>query len=233
MRRLLALVCLLASCGTVDFDNLPAGEFTGTLHVIWVGEGRPNVGDGLFVYVPDPHDPLRFVRRNPDATITEIVPEMIYTDGGSIPRPVTLFRGFSPWGYAPAYIVHDWLFVARHCLNDGDTGAPYADYAAMEFHESAEIIAEAIKALVAQGRVAPNQVAPRAISGAVAGPISFERWQAVGECDGHRVPPDIAERARLGTPGAAVPRSGFSILRMPDGGVERVTPGQTVATFSF
>ena len=79
----------------------------------------PDAGSGRFVYVPSPGRPLTFHRRSHDATVRTIVPEMMYTDGGSIPRQAQLFRGFSPWGFAPAYMVHDWIFVARHCLTDG------------------------------------------------------------------------------------------------------------------
>ena len=236
IRRVLVGVFSLllpTACGVVDYQDLPAAKFDGTLHVIWVGEGSPNVGDGLFVYVPDPNDPLRLIRENPDASVSEITPPMIYTDGGSIPRPATLFRGLSPWGYGPAYVIHDWLFVARHCLTDGDPDPVYAPYVQMSFHESAEVIAEAIKALINAGRVAPNQIAPQLISGTVAGPISFERWTATGECADHQIPDEVRERARLGTPGIPVPRSGFGSLTLNDGRTIRVSPGDIVATFSF
>lgn len=228
----LAGTLALAACGTVDYAAAPEGEFQGSLFVMWVGEGDM-MGDGLFVYVPNPRDPLRFVRANPDATLGVIEPEMIYTDGGSIPRPATLFRGFSPWGYAPAYIVHDWLFVARHCLTDGTPTEAEEAVDGMPFIESAEITAEAIKTLIASGQVAQNDVAPRVISGTVAGPISYDRWQAEGACDGHRVRPEHRRAAELGIPGAAVPRAGFALTTLDDGRVVRVRPAQLVATVSF
>jgi hypothetical protein len=47
------------------------------------------------------------------------------TDLGSIPRAVGLFfRGLTPWGYAPAYLVHDWQFEQHHC---GRTNATFED----------------------------------------------------------------------------------------------------------
>lgn len=223
----------ISSCGTIDYPELPAAEFEGKLHVVWLGEGDPTSGDGLFVYVPDPVDPLRLRRSNSKASIKEIVPPMMYTDGGSIPRPATLFRGFSPWGYAPAYVIHDWLFVARHCLNDGNSAEIYEDYKYVTFQESAEVIGEAIKALVVQKRVSPNQVAPQIITGVVAGPISYELWTAKGECAGHQVPEDILERAKLGLPGTAVPASGRVAITLESGRTVQITPGNTVATFSF
>jgi hypothetical protein len=41
------------------------------------------------------------------------------TDGGSIPRPLWVVRNYSPWGYAPAFIIHDWLFAVKHCEYPG------------------------------------------------------------------------------------------------------------------
>jgi len=39
----------------------------------------------------------------------------MYTDGGSIPRAFWVFRNYSPWGYGPAFIIHDWLFHMQNC----------------------------------------------------------------------------------------------------------------------
>ncbi|MFC4668544.1 hypothetical protein ACFO5X_08275 [Seohaeicola nanhaiensis] len=177
---------LLAACGTVDFDEAPVGRFEGALLVMWVGEGDGK-GAGKFVYVPSRTRPLTFIRNRPGAAVTRIVPEMMYTDGGSIPRAGQLFNGFSPWGYAPAYMVHDWIFVARHCLTDNMAEGEETKIEGMTFKESAEIIAEAIKTLIASGKVQRNDVAPRVISGVVAGPFSYERWVVKGACKGDRL----------------------------------------------
>jgi hypothetical protein len=57
------------------------------LLVEWIGPDR-------FILRPDP-DPtqrLTFTRANGDV----ITPREMYTDGGSIPRPLWVFRGLSP-----------------------------------------------------------------------------------------------------------------------------------------
>ncbi|GAA3859177.1 hypothetical protein [Celeribacter arenosi] len=215
-RHVAILACLLLSaCGFVDFDKAPVGRFDGSLLVMWVGEGDSS-GDGRFVYVPSRTRPLTFYRDRPGVEVTTIQPDLMYTDGGSIPKAGQLFNGFSPWGYAPAYMVHDWLFVARHCLIDGDANEAEQKIAGMEFQESAEIIAEAIKTLVATGKVQNNDVAPRVISGAVAGPFAYERWTVQGACKDDRVSQEhrreveaaFAQRsgARLRTLGAPAAR---------------------------
>ncbi len=184
----------LAGCGYVDYDKAPEGTFKGALFVMWIGEGG-NSGDGRFVYVPDQNDPLRFIRGDGPAKGQEIIPEMMYTDGGSIPKQVQLFKGFSPWGYAPAYMVHDWIFVARHCITDGQANPREQEISKMSFQDSAEITAEMIKTLIKTNRVSENDVAPRVISGTVAGPISYQRWKVQGACTEDRVSPEHRARA--------------------------------------
>lgn len=222
-RVLPLLACLTAaSCGVVDFDKAPVGRFNGSLLVMWVGEGDA-LGDGRFVYVPSPTRPLTFRRENPDATVSVIKPEMMYTDGGSIPKPGQLFNGFAPWGYAPAYMVHDWIFVARHCLTDGTPTEAEKEIARMEFQESAEVIAEAIKTLIDAGKVTVNDVAPRVISGVVAGPFSYDRWVVKGACTEDRV----SEAHRKEVEEALALRRGFARSR-------RAAPtAQIVAEVSF
>ena len=185
LARLPSLLAALAvaGCAAVNYDDLPDdGEFSGSVLVLWVGENETGFGDGRFVFVPVPGDELTLTRANPHATLREIRPGAIYTDGGSVPRAAQAFRGFSPWGYAPAYMVHDWLFVARRCVRDGAATAEEAPVGAMPFRESAEVLGEAIKALIAQQKVRPNDVAPAAITTTVAGPVSRARWEAEGEC---------------------------------------------------
>lgn len=182
MTRWLAALVLVAGCGAVDVAGAPPGEFKGKLFVMWVGETEGPLGDGKFVFVPA-DDPLRLERRRPGATVEVIQPGMMYTDGGSIPPIAAAFKGFSPWGYAPAYMVHDWLFVAKRCWED-DQGTPEEAAAAkMPFPETAEVAAEAINTLIAQKKVKPNDVAPEVISRIVAGPISRQLWEKPGACE--------------------------------------------------
>lgn len=215
----------LASCGSIDFDGLPdQGRFEGSVLVVWVGENETGRGDGKFIYVPFPGRELKFVRDvrgNSDATLETIVPGPIYTDGGSVPRVAQPFKGFSPWGYAPAYMIHDWLFVAKKCNTDEMAKPGELPVADMPFEESAEIMGEAIKSLIRQEMVGKNDVAPGVISSAVAGPISRSIWFQSGKCRENRLTRehqelinDFVQRrgARLRTQGVLPPdRTGDEI----------------------
>jgi hypothetical protein len=105
------------------------GELRGKLLVQWYDYDE-------FIFVPDQKDPLTFVRYNKE----QITPEKMYTDGGSIPRPLWGMRRYSPWGYAPAFIVHDWLFVMHKCKLPG--------YEAYDLDKTAWIMSEVIKTLM-------------------------------------------------------------------------------------
>lgn len=210
----------LSGCGSLDYANVSEnGELDGRLFVMWVGEGSPNSGDGKFVFVPNPTDPLRFTRRDSENRLVglTIQPGLMYTDGGSIPRIATVFNGFSPWGYAPAYMVHDWLFIANHCVVDGMATDEQMKIEGMMFNESAVVIAEVIKALQTSGQVAPNDIAASTISSAVAGPISRRLWQRNGACKEHQVS-DEHMHAVL----RAFPQDAQQLLK--DLGVEPVLP---------
>ncbi|MEM1287563.1 MAG: hypothetical protein AAGH60_04350 [Pseudomonadota bacterium] len=221
---------LLAACGHVDFENAPEGEFDGTLFVMWVGEGGSS-GDGAFVFVPNPRDPLIF-RRSVDGTVREIRPQLMYTDGGSIPKLGQVFEGLSPWGYAPAYMVHDWLFAANQCLTDGLANEEEMKIEGMSFQESADIIAEAIKTLIETNQVSRNDVAPQVISSAVAGPIARRAWEREGACRNPRVSEEDELAARSGIPGARVSLRG-AVRRMDNGDVVPIRPAQIVSVVSF
>lgn len=230
--RALVFCLVLAACGHVDFDATPAGRFDGTLFVMWVGEGD-DTGSGRFLFVPNPRDPLRLVRNRPGAAVQVIEPGMMYTDGGSIPRAGQLFEGLSPWGYAPAYMVHDWLFVARHCLSDGTPTDAHRKLDAVTFQDSAEIIAEAIKGLIASGKVQGNDIAPRVISGAVAGPVSLQRWTVRGECSRDRVSEADRAAAMAAIPGASAGALAGLARRRDDGRTVPVVPAQLISTIGF
>ena len=192
---ILSLLLATAACGPNVYREAEAGAFKGSLFVMWVGEDR-------FVFVPDPDNPLTFTR--PDGRdFGTIRPAMMYTDGGSIPPVARGLKGFSPWGYAPAYMIHDWLFLAHDCNAAGTPEGRETEVAEMEFIESAEIMAEAIRALIEAKRVSPNDVAPATISSAVAGPVARAIWDRPGGCERlTREDREAANAAIPGSPGA-------------------------------
>lgn len=95
---------LFPSCASQAFYNRVdgAGMIRGRPRVDWV---RPD----KFVYLRQENGGFSFQRSNGEV----ITPGDIETDGGSIPRALWSKEGFSPWTYAPAYLVHDWLYEAH------------------------------------------------------------------------------------------------------------------------
>jgi Protein of unknown function (DUF1353) len=183
-RFLLVPMMALASCGTYDRSESNVGRFSGSVYLLWIGEGGGS-GDGKFVFFPAPGNELTFTRLDAQGkklpTRAVIVPEMMYTDGGSIPRLAQVFNGFNPWGYAPAYMIHDWIFIAHHCNRLGTASPAEMAMDGMTFEESAYVLGDAIETLVAQKKVSRKDVAENAIPSAVAGPVSRELWRN-GSC---------------------------------------------------
>lgn len=122
---------------------------SGTLLIQWNDESR-------FIYMADPQNGLRFQTRDG----REVKPTRMYTDGGSIPRVFWSVKGFSPWGYGPAYVLHDWLFHQHRCGNDK---AP--NNYSME--QANEVLDDAINLLMEQKKVQANQQARHLIKWAV------------------------------------------------------------------
>jgi hypothetical protein len=180
MRAIFTTVLLLAAtaCARVNYEEVKAGSFEGEVAVVWL-KGTTGPGDGTFVYVPTPGNPLTFTR--PDGK-TKIEPTMIYTDGGSVPSLARAFTGLTPWNYAPAYIVHDWLFRARQCWEQGTKRDEYRVVETMDFPTSATIIAESIKALHDSGRVRRSDTSGALITAAVSSPISQRLWERTDTC---------------------------------------------------
>jgi hypothetical protein len=118
---------------------------SGTLLIQWNDESR-------FIYVPDPDHRLKFVTRDK----REIIPERMYTDGGSIPRVFWSVKGFSPWGYGPAYVLHDWLFHQHRCHFDNTPNK-------FSLGEANQVLDDAIEYLMVTKKVADNQIARRLI----------------------------------------------------------------------
>lgn len=208
-----ALLALpLSGCATVDYLHTAPGHFTGSVFVMWVGEGNGS-GDGNFLFVPDPRDPLVFTRADPQSHGAVIKPGLMYTDGGSIPKIAQVFNGFSPWGYAPAYMIHDWLFVGRHCLVDGEPGTRFDQIKEVDFTDSATILGEAIRALVASNQVKPNDVAGETITGAVDSVVARKLWDQRGACAASAVSAKDRAAAEAAIPGSttALRRRTFNI----------------------
>ncbi|MBS1911155.1 MAG: DUF1353 domain-containing protein [Bacteroidetes bacterium] len=114
------------------YAKLGMGHFTGHLSLVWNGMDS-------FIFISDPEYPLTYTT----SAGRVLRPRIMETDGGSIPRILRGLQKFSSWGYAPAFIVHDWLFTAKKCGH-----APDTDWT---FPQSAEILAEAMKTLMDVG----------------------------------------------------------------------------------
>lgn len=185
----LALAAALASgCSAVTYDSevkrtaaTPA-KFSGEVAVYWLEEGDPNSGDGLFLYVPMRRAPLKFNWTDGEGRAHTTTPGVMYTDGGSIPRIAQGISGYSPWGYAPAYMVHDWVFEARQCLTDNDATEDQKTDAAISFDDSVRIMAQSIAALDRAGRIQRKTSVPSVITAAVGSPISRQLWTGPGLC---------------------------------------------------
>jgi hypothetical protein len=127
----------LESVGTLFLANrfynkLPTGTLRGRLQLVWNAPDR-------FVFVPDPAHPFSYTT-GAGRTIT---PRQMDTDGGSIPRLLWSSGKFSPWGYAAAFMIHDWVFTAHKCGH-----APDTDW---EFSQTAPLMAEVMKTLMEVG----------------------------------------------------------------------------------
>ncbi|RCW86156.1 hypothetical protein [Phyllobacterium bourgognense] len=198
----LFLSVALSACASVDYSKLPTGSFAGSLFVMWVGEGGSS-GDGRFLFVPDPGDPLIFRRSDPQRPGSVIRPGLMYTDGGSIPKIAQVFNGLSPWGYAPAYMIHDWIFTARHCIVDGEDNARFDQVRGVTFRDSAEILGEAIHALIAEKRVQSNDLAAGAVTTAVDSFVAKRLWDETGACKDLIVKPEDVAAAEAAIPGSS------------------------------
>jgi len=140
--RIVIVSALVTGCATArEYDSFSTGKLEGKLIVQWLEPDK-------FLFLPDVRNPLRFTRHNE----TKIEPGRMLTDGGSIPRPLWILRNYSPWGYAPAFIVHDWLFEMKHCKLPG--------YQMFTNRDAADVLAEVMKSLMESKRVDVDKGAP-------------------------------------------------------------------------
>ena len=200
MRGVAGVVVLSLSVAACVSPYVTAGlgRINRPVSTVWVGADK-------FVYVPGGKGyNFEFETAHSGRVIK---PGMMYTDGGSIPRLAQIFKGFSPWGFGPAYIVHDWIFYARHCYLDRHlpNQARYRDDTRfadvygkdgrrpITFDESATILAEVIKTIIDNGQVLPENVPAKVISAAVDSVFALALWNEAGACERQRVEPlDIA-----------------------------------------
>jgi hypothetical protein len=167
---LVGLALMLGGCTKSVYEDTTPGHLEGKLIVQWLEPDR-------FLFIPDAEKPLRFAR----ATGQVITPGRMLTDGGSIPRPMWVLRNYSPWGYAPAFIVHDWLFHAHHCQLPG-----HEDY---DHHVAATVMAEVMKTLMEEDKAPKNEATLAAMYAAVSSSIAENLWNT-GPCE--PPPPDVA-----------------------------------------
>lgn len=128
----------MAATGTAArrfYPDFQPGKFEGEPYLVWV---KPDI------FRLEPHTPrFRFIRDSGEA----IEPGTMFTDGGSIPRPLWFVKDLSPWTYAPAFLIHDWLFDCHHA---GTTDK--------SFEEVRDIMMEGIRTLMESGPCKPNRL---------------------------------------------------------------------------
>ena len=163
---LLLITIVVSGCASQTYRETQASKFTGALDVRWVK-------NDYFLFLPNKDHPFMLIRANGQS----IRPGPMYTDGGSIPRFLWGIEGYSPWGYAPAYIVHDWLFEAHHCGYEPDN--PHT------FNDSVAVIAEGLKAVMEANTEVRNYFVFDSVVAAVRSPIAKRLWQD-GSC---KIPP--------------------------------------------
>ena len=115
----------------------PIGKFNNldSLRLRWIEPG-------VFDYLPKAEVPFSFTRYNEET----IVPRRMFTDGGTVPRLVRWIGQLDPWGYTPAYLLHDWIFEVHHC--NVATGTPNEGHT---FEDSSNILMEAINTMRVTG----------------------------------------------------------------------------------
>lgn len=114
------------------YFNQSVGHFNSRPLVSWNGMDE-------FIFVPDENNVFSYTTSSGRI----IKPQQMETDGGSVPRILRGLKKFSSWGYAPAFIIHDWLFTAKKCNHHPDTNWTFSD--------SALVMAEAMKTLMEKG----------------------------------------------------------------------------------
>ncbi len=169
-RRIIIVCALLTGCVSVPIGEPGDGILKGRVLVEWEREDE-------FIYRKT-SNPLFF---KPSFMTTPIIPDEIYTDGGSVPRILWNVPGLSPWALGPAYIMHDWVFQVHRCNRDAPD-----EVKAITFEQSAQILAEVGKSLVAAGLIDNNRLP--AIVLAIRTRYARNIWDRPGTSEECRVP---------------------------------------------
>ncbi|MCF1465037.1 DUF1353 domain-containing protein [Agrobacterium vitis] len=159
---LLPTILIAFPATAVDYRDVGLGEIKGVVTIQWL---EPDV----FLFIPDNEKPLTFIRPNGQV----ITPKRMITDGGSIPRPMWAFRSYSPWGYAPAFIIHDWLFHAKNC--------DLADAKDYDLDTAGLTMGEVIKTLMETKRAEKDEFTVGVMMAAVTSRFARSAWEK-GTC---------------------------------------------------
>ena len=190
MRRILtvlALVVGVSGCSDITWQTTKTGQLKGKLVIEWINQDE-------FLFIPDPAQPLTFTRANAEV----IVPEAMYTDGGTIPVALRAVKSYSPWGYAPAFIIHDWLFTMKQCK--------LAGHDKLTLDDAATVLAEVLRTVMENPKYGgPNKLVHYSMYEAVRSTVARDYWEN-GKCATlPRVSPTTRSAAPRSTLEAAPP----------------------------
>lgn len=158
----LTVVPTLSACGARHFERTAPAVLQGELLVRWYGEDK-------FEFVPSTARPFELTR----ARNVSVRPDRpFFTDGGSIPRPLWGLRHYSPWGYGPAFVLHDWLFVAHRCK--------WQIPGTYDLEEAARVMSEATKTLMEKQYVETDKQAMWLMYLAVTSDVALDLWNKPG-----------------------------------------------------
>ncbi|MER8473625.1 hypothetical protein NKH23_30305 [Mesorhizobium sp. M1328] len=127
-------------------------------------------------------------------------------------------------------------FIAHHCIVDGSTEKRFDQVRGVEFDDSAAILGEAIKALIATRQVAPNDVATSAITAAVGSAIAKNLWDEKGACKSLQVSAKDIASAEAAIPGSTSKAQNLRTFQIPETvapAVRAARPAKIIARLSF
>jgi len=132
-----------------------------------------------FEFIPRSTTAFAFKRSSGE----RIEPRRMFTDGGSIPRLARWSNDLDPWGFAPAYLVHDWEFDVHHCGRSNKS-----------FESVRDSMMEAVRTLMDMGLCPNSSIVFRMIYLGISSPFARKLWDAQAkDCP---LPPDISENCK-------------------------------------